>query len=381
MWNDKNILEDIPIFEELLNNTEESEKDRQRWSFLNQKDRVKNTNKNKDTKYKRNLVRRTLQWMKENQYVVTREDKMKKMVLLTKEKYESFLNEYIDDTKLEQLHADPTDSIMRKLEKIMKNRLPHFWKVRRNEAPVTPRLFAYIKSHKQLIEARPIVEKRGTPTYQLERTIAKWYSGILGEMETSTTVATSVLSRIRNTGTNQEDIYTTYDFKALYPSLKIEPVCLQFYRFLLQNIPQMEDISSLLREVAHIICHESYFRFNDRIYKQTLGVPIGCLMAGVLAEITLRAIEEQKLLNFQAEIKLYIWYIDNILVIWRKLDRINKFTEALMMENYGVSLVKDQHSKQSTFPIFRNQDKPKELNNQHLQKADVRPRTYTQLDE
>lgn len=86
MWDSKSILEDIPIFEELLSNTEQSEKDRHRWSFQNQRNRVKNTHKNKEARFERNLIRKALQWLGENQYIITREDKMKKMVIMKRGK-------------------------------------------------------------------------------------------------------------------------------------------------------------------------------------------------------------------------------------------------------------------------------------------------------
>lgn len=198
MWEDKSILEDIPIFESLLSKVEQTEEERLRWSFINQKDRVKHTCKNREARYERSLIRKTFQRMRENQYIITKEDKMKKMVLMMKQKYESFLLDYINEIKPEQLSLDPTDNIARKINNIVKNKnFPQFWKVQKSEAPVALRLFAYIKSHKTPVEARPIVEKRNAPTYQLERAIAKWRNSILGETETSTIVVTSVLSKIK----------------------------------------------------------------------------------------------------------------------------------------------------------------------------------------
>lgn len=126
----------------------------------------------------------------------------------------------------------------------------------------------------------------------------------------------------------------------LYPSLKLEPVCLNFYRFLLENIPQASTFSNLLCEIMHLICHESYFSFQGKLYKQNVGVLIGSPMAGPLAEITLR----QRLPFFQPSIKLYLHYVDDILVVWKHPDKIDDFADALTMQQYRLSLLKDQHS-------------------------------------
>lgn len=77
----------------------------------------------------------------------------------------------------------------------------------------------------------------------------------------------------------------TYDFEALYPSLCLEPVCLLFYRFLMENLPPEQADASLIREVAYLICYGFYFTFRGKIFKQVHGVPIGSPIAGMLAEI------------------------------------------------------------------------------------------------
>lgn len=68
-----------------------------------------------------------------------------------------------------------------------------------------------------------------TPTYGLEKAIADWCSGILGETEKSTRITTAVLDKIKNLTMEDNSILTTYNFEALYPSLQLEPVCIHFY--------------------------------------------------------------------------------------------------------------------------------------------------------
>lgn len=85
---------------------------------------------------------------------------------------------------MEQLNQDPTEKLATKVEKLIKH--PHFpssWKVRKQDTPARPRLFAYLKTHKNPMQARPIVEKRLAPTYYLEKSIANWCSSILGNTE------------------------------------------------------------------------------------------------------------------------------------------------------------------------------------------------------
>lgn len=55
-------------------------------------------------------------------------------------------------------------------------------------------------------------------------------------------------------------------------------------------------------------------------------------MAVMLAEILLSAVKEQVLYKFQPSIELYIYYIDDILIIWKDDQNIENITNALTLE-------------------------------------------------
>lgn len=284
-------------------------------------------------------IRRMLRWLQDENYILTREDKTKKIVLMTKDCYDEFLFKHIESTGALEINQDPTEKLANKVERLVKDkRFPQIWTVRKQNAPACPRLFALVKTHKTPIDIRPIVEKRLAPTYYLEKAIAAWCNNILGNINSSTMVMATVLSRLRALKVNDSDIFTTYDFEALYPSLRIEPVCIHFYRFLLEHVPQF------LREIAHTICYNSYFTFRGKIYRQVRGMPIGSLIAGTLAEILLRVVESQKFPKFQPFIKFYIRYVDDLLVVWKDENKIDELTKDFSLEQFGIKLIKDQVS-------------------------------------
>lgn len=72
-------------------------------------------------------------------------------------------------------------------------------------------------------------------------------------------------------------------------------------------------------------------------------MPIGTPIAGPLVEIILRVVENQKFESFQPIMKL-MQYIDDLLIVWKDLDRVDEFAEVLTMEQYSLKLKKDQES-------------------------------------
>lgn len=162
---DTKVVDDIPVIERLIEDQEELEKENLRWTFLKQRDRKLTRMKIMELKQERVNINKTIKWMRENNYTLTREEKTRKMMLLERECYENFLQEYLSETGAVELDKDPMFNLQMKVEGILRNRsFPQIWKVLKQEELACPRLFAYIKVHKTPVAARPIVEKRLAPT-------------------------------------------------------------------------------------------------------------------------------------------------------------------------------------------------------------------------
>lgn len=73
------------------------------------------------------------------------------MVLICREEYDGFLEEYLK-TNPKPLSEDPTLKVEAKVDKIVNNKkFPQIWKHNRITAPICPRLFGYVKTHKDPI--------------------------------------------------------------------------------------------------------------------------------------------------------------------------------------------------------------------------------------
>lgn len=167
---------------------------------------------------------------------------------------------------------------------------------------------------------------------------------ILTDTPHSSNATYNVLNHIKNIHVNQRDLFVKYDFENLFPSLRLEPVCLILYRFLLENVPYSNLCTQLLRDVAHTICYDSFFVFNRTFYQQEIGVPIGSPLAGVLAEITLRSLEPKIINELQPSLKFYTRYVDDVITQWENINDIDKLAEAFTIEAYGLKLKKEQQS-------------------------------------
>lgn len=88
--------------------------------------------------------------------------------------------------------------LARRVNNLVNNKnFPEIWKQRRITASVCPRLFGFIKTHKDPISVRPIIEKRKAPTYALEKALAKWCLNKLKVMQFTSNTAYKVLESIK----------------------------------------------------------------------------------------------------------------------------------------------------------------------------------------
>ena len=83
----------------------------------------------------------------------------------------------------------------------------------------------------------------------------------------------------------------------------------------LKTSTSMLDVT-VLAEVLHIVTQNNVFEFNGEYYLQTRGVPMENIIAPSYSGIFMGELE-QKLIQPNADkIKLWVRYIDDILILW-----------------------------------------------------------------
>lgn len=160
-----------------------------------------------------------------------------------------------------------------------------------------------------------MIDKKSSPVCELEKTIANWALKIMKGYKYTVNSSLEFLNKLLKVGPLPKEVYTVMDYTSLYPSIQQAPSGLMLYRFIIENLPYSESHYGLIRDICHIIIYSSYFIFQGKYYLQNTGVPIGGLLAGVMAELVIRYKERSVLIHFKSDLKMYIRYIDNICVI------------------------------------------------------------------
>jgi len=93
------------------------------------------------------------------------------------------------------------------------------------------------------------------------------------------------------------------------------------------TIPKSEFIS-----LVTLILSSTYFTFNDNIYKQSHGTPMGSSLSPIIANIVMQDLEESILNTLDVSIPIYHRYVDDIILVApvsEITNILNKFNERL----------------------------------------------------
>ncbi|XP_067126606.1 uncharacterized protein [Centruroides vittatus] len=136
---------------------------------------------------------------------------------------------------------------------------------------------------------------------------------------------------------------TVFDFKATYPSVKLE--CFGHLRdFLLEKVENAAKVRRQVLELAHLATFSSFFEFEDTTYKQHRGVPMGSPVSGLLCELVVRSLESSKLHKYKGKIVLYARYVDDVCIIWNEKPDVEKFSRDMNNNIFGLELEIEQQS-------------------------------------
>ncbi|XP_023233804.1 uncharacterized protein LOC111633468 [Centruroides sculpturatus] len=138
---------------------------------------------------------------------------------------------------------------------------------------------------------------------------------------------------------------TVLDFKAMYPSVKLEPCFCHLRDFLLGNVKNAVKLRKQILELAHLATFSSLFAFDGTAYSQLRGVPMGSPVSGLLCEMVIRSLENNVLQKYEDNMIMYARYVDDVFIIWNNKPDIRQFIGDINSNIYGLELELEQQNQ------------------------------------
>ncbi|XP_053598083.1 uncharacterized protein LOC128668677 [Microplitis demolitor] len=265
--------------------------------------------------------------------MVTRADKGNITVVLEKTDYNRKVTELLEDNKFYEKvkHIDYNRLLQRKNNDLVNTwlRLKHIDKDTKNflvtHNSTLPRAYALPKIHKPNMPFRIIISSINSPIYNLN----KWYTNILNQTRKKqpTDVKNSFefkkeIDKLNNIPLDYTLI--SLDVVSLFTNLPLKLV----KAILRKNWDRISKITKLPKthffNGLDLCLDNTYFTFQNTIYKQKFGSPMGAPISPILADFVMDHLVEDRLNKITFDIPFFKRYVDDICTCIPK-DKIDEF--------------------------------------------------------
>ena len=263
---------------------------------------------------------------------VIKADKGNSTVIMEKADYNKKLRDLLEDpTTYKKIDTDPTSSIQRKNNEIVKKMFENssielsVKKSLTNYNSVAPRIYGLPKVHKPGAPLRPIVSFVEASTYSLSKFLANIMSCVSDE-DINIRNAHRLITRLQEIKLEPNDLLVSLDAVSLFTSI---PVSLALH-IIEEKWTVISNYTSLNKEMffnALKFClSKGYCKYDDTYYAQIEGVAMVGPLSFIAAEFVLDKLF--KMIREKSEVKFIVKYVDDSLAIINK-DNVNDILERM----------------------------------------------------
>ena len=237
---------------------------------------------------------------KDKSNIILTADKGVSLVVMDREEYIRKAQALLDQPEYKYIPADATTRYKNKLISILKS-----IKTKDGMNEVTyrrlyptgassPKFYGLPKVHKQGMPLRPIVSSIGAVTYQSAKELSKVLKPLLGKSPHHVHNNEYFLQHLKGIQLGPDEVIISYDVKALFTSVPIQPALI-FIEKLLEEKPGLLERTSMT--VKNIICllefclRSTYFTFQNQYYEQVEGAAMHSPISPIVASLYMENFE------------------------------------------------------------------------------------------
>lgn len=276
-----------------------------------------------------------------------RSDKSKRLAIITKQTYFDKMAQLLDDKNVYRKERIQPEVMVNKIKAEVNKYVSKLHKYKfiddKTKARLTtdtvqcPRIYGLIKIHKEGYPLRPIVNNIKGPTYKLSKFLKPFLDPLnndnLYDIPNSFALKDKLAS-LRNLG--PEFKMTSFDVKSLFTNVPLD----LFYKLIKENWDSIEPHTTIksrkiFLEGIQLICNNGFFSFDNCIYRQLNGFPMGGFLSVNGSGIVMNALIKSMLDKVKVYPKLIVKYVDDILMIVKE-EEINLVLEAFNSYNKNL---------------------------------------------
>ena len=307
----------------------------------------------------KSLISSLKELSKDNSLVICKPDKGTGVVILNKEDYISKMNSILqDDSKFSLSDHDLYKTLLkyedknnRIVDQLFKDKIiDEETKKRLKSSGSRPGvMYGLPKIHKSGVPMRPILSTSGSYNYQSSKFLVDLLSPII---DSSYTVKDSFdfVSEITKFK-NENYVMASFDVKSLFTNIPLQETCdIIMQKLFPSNSSKYKSFDKLnFKKFLDNCIKNNFFLFDQKLYFQKDGTPMGGCASSTLADIFLSHYEKIWLQNCPTNFKpvLYRRYVDDTFLLFKNHSHISKFLTYINNQHNNIQFTSEVEKNDS----------------------------------
>ena len=297
---------------------------------------------------------------KDDNCIVLMADKGVALVIMKREDYDKKVEDLLNTTTYTTINSDPTTRYKNKLVSLLKTIKTQggisdaLYKKLYPTGAGVPKMYGLPKIHKKETPLRPIVSSIGSVSYQTSKELARILSPLVGRSPYHVHNNQDLLEDLRSIKLGKDESLMSFDVKALFTSVPIEPA-VRIIKKLLEEDQTLRQRTSMA--VNHIVSllefclRSTYFTFKGRFYEQKDGAAMGSPISPIVANLYMEDLETKAIQSAQNPPSFWRRFVDDTLTIMKSLQ-IDNFLQHLNSLDQNIQFTKEEARADGPMPFL-----------------------------
>jgi len=268
------------------------------------------------------LLKTTKNFLRNNpQVIFTRADKGNITVALDQADYSQSISQMLQDTDTyDIINKDPIRNLTNKTRELLTRWLKHnfittsiYKKIFCSDGTL-PRAYGLPKIHKPGSQYRIIVSTIDSPLYPLAVYLHKIINDNIPKPRSHIKNSLQLIEKIKNKALNDNQALISLDVVSLFTNIPIDLAieCISKKWHFIADACKINKEEFL--KGIRLVLDSTFFIFDNRMYRQKFGTPMGSPLSPIIADLVMEYIEERALEGLETEVSFYYRYVDDIIM-------------------------------------------------------------------